>query len=151
MRGSGGATGVRTEGQTGGRTGRAPPPRPECRVTPGAACPDPGGAGARPVPPTCAPSGLEPATPRDTVHLRRGPRGPGKRLSKVAARATLRKFAGILLGSIDAPTCFKTKCEGENSPGPACLPPAPLPECCICRARLFHRLHSSTYLSSLMH
>lgn len=71
--GSGRATHGHTEGQTGALAGRVPPPRPECRVTPGAACPVPAGAGARPLPPTCAPFGLEPAIRREADRLFRCP------------------------------------------------------------------------------
>lgn len=44
-----------------------------------------------------------------------GPGGSGNCLWKVAAQATLCKFAGIFLGGLEAPSCFKTKCEGGNS------------------------------------
>lgn len=107
-----------TDGWTerGRPAGRAPRPRPKCRVTPGAARPVLGGAGARPAPPTCAPSlARSTATPWET-DLLCGPRGSGNRVSKVARPGRHCKFAGIFLGSREAPTCFKTKCEGRNSP-----------------------------------
>jgi hypothetical protein len=62
-----------------------------------------------------------------------GSGGTGKRVSKVAAQGTLCKFAGIFLGSHEAPTCFKTKCEGGNSPSSAnvCLRPLPEDSCTV--------------------
>ena len=68
------------------------------------------------------------ATQRETDHLIPRPwrlRQLPLQKSRPKRHCTL---AGILLGSAEAPTCFKTKCEEKNGPGPACLPAAPLPE-----------------------
>lgn len=108
----------RTDGWTerGRPAGRAPRPRPKCRVTPGAARPVRGGAGARPAPPTCAPSlARSTATPWET-DLLCGPRSSGNRVSKVARPRRHCKCARIFLGSREAPTCFRTKCEGRKIP-----------------------------------
>lgn len=78
LRDSGRATSGLLDGPRGGPAGRAPPPGPKCRVTPGAARRvQAGAAGARPAPPTCAPSGDEcTLTLLETGDLLCGPGGP---------------------------------------------------------------------------
>lgn len=109
----------RTDGWTerGHPAGRAPRPGPKCRVTPGAARPVRGGELER------APR-LPPARPP----WPRAPRPLGRQTYSAvpAARATASQksrgpgdtanLPGIFLGTREAPTCFKTKCEGRNNP-----------------------------------
>lgn len=109
--------------QTGGWTKRereaalrgASPPRPKCTVTPGAPCPVRGGAGARPAPPTRASSVAgSPRTPRETDHLLLAEALPtASQKSRPRRHCT---FVRIFFGSLEAPTCFQTKCEVGNSP-----------------------------------
>lgn len=102
--GSGSATGELLDGQRGGPAGRAPPPRPKCRVTRGAARPGRGGAEERPAPPTCEPSAAGSTLNLwETDDLLCGPSGSGNRLSSQAKPC---EFAGIFLVSIAAPNLF---------------------------------------------
>lgn len=135
----------RTDGWTerGHPAGRAPRPGPKCRVTPGAARPVRGGAGARPAPPACAPSlAASTATPWET-DLLCSPRGSGNRVSKVARPRRHCKFARDFLRNSRGPNLFQNKVRRKKQPH--VLPVYHQPGRLTTRAQGRTRLYSTLY------